>query len=53
QVVSSNKEGIVYWTPKGKSYHTTKNCSALSKSKNILSGTIQESGKSDPCDRCN
>lgn len=47
-----NKGKIVYWTPNGKSYHTTKQCSALSKSKTILSGTQSESGKSDPCDRC-
>ena len=49
--VSSNKN-TVYWTPNGKSYHTTKDCSTLSRSKTILSGTIGESGKSDPCDRC-
>lgn len=49
---SSNSSAIVYWTPNGKSYHTTKNCSTLSRSKTILEGTIQESGKHDPCDRC-
>ena len=43
---------IVYWTPKGKSYHTTKSCPTLSRSKTILEGTIGDSGKSDPCDRC-
>lgn len=43
---------VVYWTPKGKSYHTTKSCPTLSRSKTILSGTQSESGKSDPCDRC-
>ena len=43
---------IVYWTPKGKSYHATDQCSALAKSKTILSGTLEESGKDDPCDRC-
>lgn len=42
----------VYWTPNGKSYHTTKDCSTLSRSKTILSGTLAESGKSDPCDQC-
>ena len=47
----SNGE-IVYWTPNGKSYHTTSSCSTLSRSKTILQGTIAESGKSDPCDRC-
>ena len=49
---SSNSSATVYWTPNGKSYHTTKDCSTLSRSKTILSGTIAESGKSDPCDRC-
>ncbi|MGL5354098.1 MAG: DNA/RNA non-specific endonuclease [Clostridium sp.] len=44
--------GTVYWTPNGKSYHTTKACSTLSRSKTILSGTQAESGKSDPCDKC-
>ena len=49
---SSNSSSTVYWTPNGKSYHTTENCSTLSRSKTILNGTIQESGKYDPCDRC-
>ena len=49
---SSNSSATVYWTPNGKSYHTTKSCSTLSRSKTILDGTIQESGKNDPCDRC-
>lgn len=49
---SANSSEIVYWTPNGKSYHTTKNCSTLSRSKTILEGTIEESGKYDPCDRC-
>lgn len=43
---------IVYWTPSGKSYHTTQDCSTLSRSKTILSGTLAESGKSDPCNQC-
>lgn len=49
---TQNNSKKVYWTPNGKSYHTTKSCSTLSKSKTILEGTIKESGKSDPCDRC-
>lgn len=49
---STTTSGTVYWTPNGKSYHTTKSCSTLSRSKTILEGTLQESGKSDPCDRC-
>ncbi|WP_279311327.1 hypothetical protein [Romboutsia sp. 1001713B170131_170501_G6] len=47
-----NEGGTVYWTPNGKSYHTTSSCSTLSRSKTILSGTQSESGKYDPCDRC-
>ena len=47
-----NNSEIVYWTPNGKSYHTTENCPTLSRSKTILSGTIDESGKNDPCDKC-
>ena len=43
---------VLYWTPNGKSYHTTKSCPTLSRSKTILEGTLQQSGKSDPCDRC-
>lgn len=49
---SSTGGGTVYWTPNGKSYHTTDGCLTLSRSKTILSGTQAESGKSDPCDRC-
>lgn len=53
-VTDSNNDSkkIVYWTPNGKSYHSSKSCSTLSRSKTILEGTIEESGKSDPCDRC-
>lgn len=42
----------VYWTPKGKSYHSSTGCPTLSRSKTIYEGTIEESGKYDPCDRC-
>ena len=49
---NDNSSEIVYWTPNGKSYHTTKSCSTLSRSKTIHSGTQAQSGKSDPCDRC-
>ena len=49
---SQSSSSKVYWTPNGKSYHTTKNCSTLSRSKTILEGTKSESGKHDPCDRC-
>lgn len=49
---STSSPGKVYWTPNGNSYHTTKGCSTLPRSKTILEGTLQESGKNDPCDRC-
>ncbi|WP_272865541.1 ComEC/Rec2 family competence protein [Clostridioides difficile] len=48
----NNSVETVYWTPNGKSYHTTKSCSTLSRSKTINSGTQSQSGKYDPCDRC-
>lgn len=50
--VSVDGSSKVFWTPNGKSFHTTDTCSTLSRSKTILSGTISESGKNDPCDRC-
>ncbi len=53
---ASNNAGTgsetVYWTPKGKSYHKSKDCPTLSRSKIINSGTIEQSGKDDPCDKC-
>jgi competence protein ComEC len=47
-----DKDRIVYWTPKGKSYHYSKDCRTLSRSKTILSGPLSECPKSDPCDIC-
>jgi competence protein ComEC len=50
---SDNKK--VYYTPSGKSYHYSKDCSALAKSKTILEGTLDtalSSGHSDPCNIC-
>lgn len=49
---STNTSRIVYWTPNGKSYHFDKNCRTLSRSKTILSGTLSQCPKSDPCDVC-
>lgn len=49
---SASNERTVYWVPSGEVYHTTKNCSSLSRSKTILSGTISESGKPRKCKRC-
>lgn len=52
QQPTPESERIVYWTPNGGSYHFSQSCPTLSRSKTIYSGTIAESGKSDPCDRC-
>ena len=43
---------FVYWTINGKSYHTTRNCPTLSRSKNILGGITQESENRKICYRC-
>jgi len=51
-VSTTSSSRIVYWTPKGKSYHYSKNCPTLSRSKTILEGPLSECPKSDPCDRC-
>ncbi len=50
----SNVKGdrVVYWTPGGKSYHFTKNCPTLSRSKTIEEGPLLKCPKSDPCDVC-
>lgn len=52
QTSATPVERTVYWVPDGKSYHYSRNCSTLSRSKTILSGTLSQCPKSDPCDRC-
>ena len=45
----------VFWVPKGKSYHSTKDCVALFNSTQIINGTLEqacEKGKTDPCSKC-
>lgn len=52
---TSNNSRIVYHTPKGKSYHYSKSCSTLSRSKTILNGTLGDvlsSSHNDPCNIC-
>ena len=47
--------GAYYWTPNGKSYHSTPNCRSLARSRTIYSGTLsdaKQSGKTDPCNNC-
>ncbi len=46
---------IVYVTPSGKSYHKTKSCTTLKRSKVINAVTLSQAkaqGKSDPCNIC-
>ena len=50
QPVQNNR--TVYWTPNGSVWHYDRNCSALSRSQEILSGTIEESGKERGCKLC-
>ena len=45
----------VYVTPSGKSYHKTKSCTTLKRSKVINAVTLSQAkaqGKSDPCNIC-
>ena len=45
----------VYWVKGGEVWHTRSNCSSLSRSKNILSGTVEDAllaGKARVCKRC-
>jgi len=52
---NSNLGKIVYWTPNGKSYHYSKNCKTLRRSKLIMQGSLNEAmqkGKKDPCNIC-
>ena len=46
------EKDIVYWTPRGKTYHVKRNCRTLSRSKVINSGTVYESGKDCKCEHC-
>lgn len=53
--VEETQEITVYWTPNGKSYHSSENCRTLNRSTTIYSGTVSEaisSGHGDPCDVC-
>lgn len=43
---------IVYWTPKGTCYHIDESCSSLWRSKTVLSGTLKESSRTEPCEKC-
>ena len=48
-------EDAVFWTMSGSVWHVTAECSALAKSKSVLSGTeeqAKQAGKSRVCKRC-
>lgn len=52
---NNNSSRTVYYTPNGKSYHYDPDCRTLSRSKTILSGTLNDAintGRADPCDVC-
>lgn len=42
----------VYWVPGGEVYHYSKSCPSLSRSTDIQSGSIAQSGKPRACKRC-
>ena len=61
QTTEADNEGnkddsnTVYWTSGGTVWHTRRDCSYLKKSKNILSGTVEEAiseGKNKLCSSC-
>ena len=55
QTADASDAGVVYWTGGGSVWHVTASCSALAKSKSILSGTedeAQKAGKTRVCKRC-
>lgn len=52
---SDDLENVVYWVTGGEVWHITDKCSSLSRSKKILSGTVEQamsSGKSRACKLC-
>ena len=51
-IEEEKEEEIVYWTPKGKTYHVKSTCRTLARSKVIHSGTVYESGKEFKCENC-
>lgn len=43
---------IVYITPSGKKYHSTRGCRSLSRSKKIIEVSIEQVGSRQPCKIC-
>jgi len=49
----SASDTIVYVTPSGKCYHSTKSCSSLSRSKKIIAVSLSEAKKTRrACSKC-
>ena len=52
---SNNTSSVVYITPNGHSYHRSRSCPRLSRSKEVFEVSLGDAiaqGKSDPCDSC-
>ena len=52
---SNNTSSMVYITPNGHSYHRSRSCPRLSRSKEVFEVSLEDAiaqGKSDPCDSC-
>lgn len=43
---------MVYVTPKGKKYHSTRSCKTLAKSKKVIEINIKNVGNRQPCKVC-
>ena len=55
QVHTAEGEAEVFWTDGGSVWHVTAECSALAKSKSVLSGSesqAMQAGKTRACKRC-
>lgn len=50
---SSRWDGVTaYWTPNGEKWHKSRNCPSLSKSTNVIQGTVNQVGKRQLCKNC-
>ena len=49
---AQQETSTVFWVPNGSVYHTRRDCSSLSRSRNIHSGTRAQSGMPRRCQRC-
>lgn len=51
-IIKANPEVKIYWTEKGKNYHSDKNCISLLRSKDIIEGTKDNCPKESLCSNC-